>query len=245
MPTHYRSDVYMVKCDKSEPTTPDNAAERIAAGSLIAELAGDGYVTTNEAQAIIDWCNEWVRDCEWGEGEGVAIACGVELFLRSCNRHIDGGLAFVLADVRRLAESFSRSHATTDNIGEDADGDDGSNLVGAGSSDKVITRDDFSHPSQFMVACVELVDFDPVELLARAADDNSAVPYSPTILKMTRHANPYEDGTHIATIELEYVHKGLPDEGRYGSSEWVIEPGRVAGALYGIYADGSIQLHAN
>lgn len=78
-------------------TNPDNAGERIALGSLIAELAGDDYVTTTEAAAVLDWCQEWARDCEQGE----LFMVNSTNLLHVAHRLIDGGMSFVLADVRR------------------------------------------------------------------------------------------------------------------------------------------------
>lgn len=91
---------------KPEPTNPDNAAERIALGARIAELAGDDYVTTTEAAAVVEWCREWASDCEWGDVDAEDIAAMNDAaILRACHRRIDGGLAFVLADVRRTASA--------------------------------------------------------------------------------------------------------------------------------------------
>lgn len=97
--------VHTVEGAKQSTTTPDNAGERIAAGSLIAELAGDDYVTTNEAAEVIEWCQEWARDCEGGHLFTVNDAN----LLHVSNRLIDGGLAFVLADIRRVASESVRS----------------------------------------------------------------------------------------------------------------------------------------
>lgn len=89
----------------AEPTTPDNAGEL---GSLIAELAGGGYVTTMEAAEVILWCSEWVRDTFAQPDDEPQTIEGSKLtdetLLRGCQHHIDGGLAFVLADVRRVAK---------------------------------------------------------------------------------------------------------------------------------------------
>lgn len=82
-----------------EPTSPDNVSERRSAGTLISELTGEDYVTTDEAAAVIAWCRDWVADVEPDGYQHLTTAD----ILRGCDRHIDGGLAFVLADVRRLA----------------------------------------------------------------------------------------------------------------------------------------------
>lgn len=99
---------------KPEPTTPGNAADRIAAGSLIAELAGSDYVTTTEATAVLEWCRDWVADCYGGrEDEDDLAALSDGYVLRKCNRVIDGGLAFVLSDVRRASETAKRHEDAT------------------------------------------------------------------------------------------------------------------------------------
>lgn len=82
---------------KPEATSPGNTAERRELGSLIAELADDDYVTTTEAAAVVEWCREWVADVYPDEEPDDGA------LLRGCHRHIDGGLRFVLDDVRRVA----------------------------------------------------------------------------------------------------------------------------------------------
>ena len=85
------------------------SAEDFAAGQLaaetIAELTGDA-VSGAEASAVVAWCREWYADVAETFTDGDEYAgeeIGTTALLRGCDRHIDGGLAFVLADVRRLA----------------------------------------------------------------------------------------------------------------------------------------------
>lgn len=80
------------------PTDPDNAGQRIALGSLIAELAGDDHVTTTEAATVLEWCREWARDVEHGD----LFAVNDSNLVHVSHRLIEGGLAFVLADVRTV-----------------------------------------------------------------------------------------------------------------------------------------------
>lgn len=61
-------------------------------------------ITRDETAAVVTWCREWAADCVWSDVttrdfdnmSGLAI-------LVSSNTRIVGGLAFVLADIRRLA----------------------------------------------------------------------------------------------------------------------------------------------
>jgi hypothetical protein len=75
------------------------------AAATIAALTGDATVTAIEAGAVIEWCREFARDCEWREDAESIEALPTNAMLAASNRAIDGGLAFVLADVRRLALS--------------------------------------------------------------------------------------------------------------------------------------------
>lgn len=89
---------------KPEPTSPENAGERMALGSLIAELAHDDYVTTTEAAQVLAWCREWASDCVWSDVTTRDFDnMPADQVLRSSHTRIVGGLAFVLADVRRIA----------------------------------------------------------------------------------------------------------------------------------------------
>lgn len=139
-----------------EKTDPDNAGERIALGSLIADLAGSDYVTTDEAAAVVAWCREWAADCEWADvldtpeetREWFATVDASEL-LRSAHRHIDGGIAFVLADVRRASAprgSWSYSDASGREVirdGEAVHAEDRkrAEVIRLGSDGYVPTRD--------------------------------------------------------------------------------------------------------
>lgn len=100
-----------------EATNPDNAGERIALGSLIAELAGSDYVTTDEAAAVVAWVREWVADCDWADewaSTGKALDMPDADLLRCADRHISYGLRFVLDDVRRVsAVEMSAAPITT------------------------------------------------------------------------------------------------------------------------------------
>lgn len=71
--------------------------------------AGVEHLTDDEALAVIKWISDWVRQCEWREtvemtlDEAWAYWDSIDLpaLIRFSDHHIDGGLAFVLADVRR------------------------------------------------------------------------------------------------------------------------------------------------
>lgn len=96
--TYYSDDA------KPAPTTPDNVTERRELAAIIARYASDDYVTTTEAASVLAWCREWAEDCQWADTTPVEVSqTAARELLRACERHIDGGLAFVLADVRRLA----------------------------------------------------------------------------------------------------------------------------------------------
>lgn len=61
--------------------------------------------TGEEYAAVVEWCRGWYEDCEWvavsdEAGDYTSHPTDAEL-LRGVNIHVDGGLAFVLADVRR------------------------------------------------------------------------------------------------------------------------------------------------
>lgn len=66
-------------------------------------------VTDDEAVAVIEWCREWLEDCGPGtfadlDGEYYpADTLSIPALLRGCDKHIEGGLSFVLSDVRRMA----------------------------------------------------------------------------------------------------------------------------------------------
>ena len=53
--------------------------------------------TDRETLAVIAWCHDWAYDT-FDEDE---VPASTLQLLRGCDHHIDGGLAFVLADVRR------------------------------------------------------------------------------------------------------------------------------------------------
>lgn len=62
------------------------------------------HVTDEEAITVIEWCREWAKDCEWEDVDSNELDdFDVPRLLRSCDKYIDGGIAFVLRDVRRLA----------------------------------------------------------------------------------------------------------------------------------------------
>jgi hypothetical protein len=59
-------------------------------------------VTRDETSAVVAWCRDWAEDCEWADTTPVEVSeTAARELLRACDRHIDGGLSFVLADVRR------------------------------------------------------------------------------------------------------------------------------------------------
>jgi hypothetical protein len=59
------------------------------------------HVTDEEAAAVVEWVRDWARDCQWADvdADGFSLM-EVAPLLRYADRHIDGGIAFVLADVR-------------------------------------------------------------------------------------------------------------------------------------------------
>src|SRR3954462_11419417 len=62
--------------------------------------SGADTVTEEEAGAVITWLREWLADCE---GSQVVADMDTPALLRYCDAAIEGGIAFVLADVRRCA----------------------------------------------------------------------------------------------------------------------------------------------
>jgi hypothetical protein len=64
------------------------------------------HVTDAEALAVIEWCRDFAKDCEWQDIDSHEVD-GFDLpsLLRACDRHIQGGIAFVLEDVRRVAST--------------------------------------------------------------------------------------------------------------------------------------------
>ena len=68
-------------------------------------------VTDREAIEVLEWVREWVAECEWRETADLTVserwaywsAIDIPTLIRFADRHIDGGIAFVLADVRRMA----------------------------------------------------------------------------------------------------------------------------------------------
>lgn len=93
----------------AKPDPEETAAiERVALSDLVASLTGDRTVTIAEAADVVAWCREWGADVQldsFGEHDvsDIASPALAPTLLRLCNRFIDGGLAFVLADVRRDA----------------------------------------------------------------------------------------------------------------------------------------------
>jgi hypothetical protein len=80
-------------------TAEDAATAVIDLNELAASLAGDRTMTVGETRTAVAWCREWASDTFEDFDASLTDAA----VLRACHRHIDGGLAFVLADVRRLA----------------------------------------------------------------------------------------------------------------------------------------------
>jgi len=83
-------------CETCENERAHEAASEIA--RVVRELAKDETVTRDEAAEVLSWARDWARDTfsdfEESDHEDAAV-------LRESNRRIDGGLSFVLADVRR------------------------------------------------------------------------------------------------------------------------------------------------
>ena len=68
-----------------------------------------GRPSDAEVAAVLVWCEEWARDT-FGDEQVDALAgyASPELaLLRGCDAKIDGGLPFVLDDVRRVAARAS------------------------------------------------------------------------------------------------------------------------------------------
>lgn len=72
------------------------------------EKVPGGPPTDAEVSAVVEWCGDWVADT-FGPGglvvdgvDGVEVAVTPLQVLRGCERRIEGGLAFVLDDVRRV-----------------------------------------------------------------------------------------------------------------------------------------------
>lgn len=88
-------------------TSPENAGERRKFGAWIAERAGDGYVTTTEAAHVVQWCREWIAELEdatpFEDGEQITDADALAFTQRYC----EGGMRFVLDDVRRCRDTFA------------------------------------------------------------------------------------------------------------------------------------------
>lgn len=70
--------------------------------ATIEDATGDDNVSDDDATGVLEWCRLWVADCY---GAGTEDEVGPEALLRYCQRHIDGGLRFVLEDVRRVAST--------------------------------------------------------------------------------------------------------------------------------------------
>lgn len=86
-------------------------------GFVIEALTG-ASVTDDETRDVIEWCRTFAADCDWQDADAADIAAmDTNVLLRACNRHVDGGLAFVLADVREVADEVDAIEAAS----EDAD----------------------------------------------------------------------------------------------------------------------------
>lgn len=79
--------------------TVDVAPVVSEAATLIERLTEDDNVTDAEARAVVEWLTDWARDVENGE----LFAVNETNLLHVAHRLIDGGLRFVLDDVRRVA----------------------------------------------------------------------------------------------------------------------------------------------
>lgn len=66
-------------------------------------------VTDDETAAVVEWCHDWLTDTFPADVEHIANQEGEEVSaveaLRLTHHYCDGGLAFVLADVRETAQS--------------------------------------------------------------------------------------------------------------------------------------------
>lgn len=60
--------------------------------------SGADDVTEEEGASVLAWLRDWIEDVEPHRG-----VMDTPSLLRVCDRLIDGGIAFVLADVRRVA----------------------------------------------------------------------------------------------------------------------------------------------
>lgn len=72
--------------------------DQIGAAQAIERIAKlpEHSLTLDEAVAVVEWCREWVSDTY-----PLAYLPPTALLLRGCENQIEGGLAFVLEDVRR------------------------------------------------------------------------------------------------------------------------------------------------
>lgn len=113
----YRGDLRLRHVDNGTTfcTHPRNVADAASCdarelAAIISGYTGEATVTDEEASAVLAWCREWVADCGFDNVEDVSTLPDAVL-LAGCNRHVDGGLAFVLADVRACADlPFAASH---------------------------------------------------------------------------------------------------------------------------------------
>lgn len=88
--------------------SPNWVQDRVAAQEYLASViepltvgkVGNYAPSLDETAAVVTWCREWVADTF---GDGIEHRLSSLEMLSRCNDHIDGGLAFVLADVRRVA----------------------------------------------------------------------------------------------------------------------------------------------
>lgn len=107
---------------------------------------GSDDVTEAESVAVIAWCREWAKDCEWADIEETNELddWDVPSLLRNCDKHIDGGLAFVLADVRRCADSRATLEASDKSSAERIYTSDRAEAVAAyrklGNASRVVYR---------------------------------------------------------------------------------------------------------
>ena len=84
-----------------EPNREAQAIEAVALSDYAALATGDRSVSNREALALVAWCRDWARDCDWQDMSADDIdALGALDILRGAHSALDGGLASALDAVR-------------------------------------------------------------------------------------------------------------------------------------------------
>jgi hypothetical protein len=85
------------------------------------------------------------------------------------------------------------------------------------------------------------VSFNFREVLEQVAEEQDSQLCTVRLVKITVYEKPFEDGS-VGEIEFRYAHRGIKN---FDGDAWLIRPGKICGALYGLYKDGKISLYAN